>query len=209
MTARCRKLKFEAHGGGRHRSVCGRSPAQAELSVSDTLQSLGPACDLAASGGYQGTADVDGDRGRAPIYTHPVQLRTPSKSGRTTAPPQLYWSLPTHCCLSRRQEGCHLCQRKRPVTFGQVRSARATRVGCRLAVFPVGAQSVSSSRYRVMRLRLLQDACWRRTPALPPPASKATWRPTSTPAPALRNEEGADHSRIRSLRARDPRRSAT
>ena len=117
--------------------------------------------------------------------------------------------LATHCCLSRRQEGCHLCQRKRPVTFGQVRSARATRVGCRLAVFPVGAQSVSSSRYRVMRLRLLQDACWRRTPALPPPASKATWRPTSTPAPALRNEEGADHSRIRSLRARDPRRSAT
>jgi hypothetical protein len=52
-----------------------------------------------------------------------------------------------NCCLSRRRVGCQQWQRKRPVSSGQVRSARATRIGCRSAVVRVRRQSTQWSRW--------------------------------------------------------------
>jgi len=66
------------------------------------------------------------------------------KTRRTSAAHDVELALPTHCCLSRRQDGCQQCQRKRLVTSGQVCRARTTRVGCRSAVVPVGRQSTHS-----------------------------------------------------------------
>ena len=51
------------------------------------------------------------------------------------------WLDPANCCLSRRRVGCQQCQRKRPVTSGRSRSARARRIGSRSAVVSVGRQS--------------------------------------------------------------------
>ena len=77
------------------RSGCCRWSSAPELTVSDRLQSLGHAGGLAASGGYQGTADAADDHGGGGTRTPVCRRRTLASSGRTTAPLRLDGSLPT------------------------------------------------------------------------------------------------------------------
>ena len=77
-------------------------------------------------------------------FEHSVAGQRPARhldSRPMTGPVTCELTLSTHCRLSRRRDGCQQWHRKRPVTSGQGRSARATRVECRSAVVPVGRQS--------------------------------------------------------------------
>ena len=66
-------------GSPRQRAKVREYTTADELTVSDTLQSLRPARDLAARGRSACTADDARDRGRTVMNPPPVQLRTPSR----------------------------------------------------------------------------------------------------------------------------------
>ena len=86
-------------------------------------------------------------------------------------------------CLSRPRDGCQQWQRKRPFTCGPARGVRATRVGCRSAVVPVGRQSTQT------RPSGFSEAA--RRPDLPLSGSVSAKQPLVTtrtrPQPALRD----------------------
>jgi hypothetical protein len=89
-------------------SGCGPPPQAAELTVGDTLQSLVPARDLAASGRYRGTADVAGvvcrDEDAARPTPNIVTVRSSDcapSARRITADPKLN-SSPQDCSPETR-----------------------------------------------------------------------------------------------------------
>ena len=75
---------------------CCRWRPALEVTVTDTLQSLGRARSRDPSGRYQGTPDIAADRGGHRTHTPPDRPRTSSRTGRTTAPLRLDGSLATH-----------------------------------------------------------------------------------------------------------------
>jgi hypothetical protein len=93
-------------------SGCGPSQPAAELTIWDTLQSLGPARDLAASGRYRGTADFTGDRvcavmksaARPTLNIVKVRSNDRSCSARLVTVEPLKSLVPLPCCgRSRRR----------------------------------------------------------------------------------------------------------